>query len=75
MDDTRDVARRHVTEGRRIVHLQRLRVERMRATGLDTHDVERTLVLFEQSLAIFEEHLQAIEATGGSRPFILGPDC
>ena len=66
MDDTLDFSRRHVAEGRRIVGLQRLRIERMKARGQNTADAEQTLVLFEQSLAILKEHLQA-KMTGAAR--------
>jgi hypothetical protein len=67
MDDTLDFSRRHVAEGRRIVGLQRLRIERMKARGQNTAEAEQTLVLFEQSLAILKQHLQA-KMTGNSPP-------
>lgn len=52
-----ETATRHVTEGRRIVAEQRARVDRLRATGRDTYGAEQELRLFEDSLAIFEDHL------------------
>jgi hypothetical protein len=67
MDDSLDFSRRDVAEGRRIVGLQRLRVERMKARGLDTAEAEQTLVIFEQSLAILKEHLHA-KMVGSSPP-------
>jgi hypothetical protein len=66
MDDTLDFSRRDVAEGRRIVGLQRLRIERMKARGQNTAEAEQTLMLFEQSLAILKEHLQA-KITGAGR--------
>jgi hypothetical protein len=66
MDDTLDFSRRDVAEGRRIVGLQRLRIERMRARGQNTAEAEQTLMLCEQSLAILKEHLQA-KMTGAAR--------
>ena len=59
--DILNVARRHVFEGRRIVAEQRALVERFRERGLDTRNAERSLDLFRQSLAIFEDHLRELE--------------
>jgi hypothetical protein len=58
-DELLDLARRHVTEGRRIVLRQRALVHGMKAHGRDTAEAERTLRLFEDSLLIlgtFERH-------------------
>jgi hypothetical protein len=66
MDDTLDFSRRHVAEGRRIIGLERLRIERMKARGLNTAAAEQTLMSFVQSLAILKEHLQAMKV--GSSP-------
>ena len=51
------LARRHVIEARAIVEHQRLRVQRLAAAGRSIEDAERTLRLFESTLAIFEKHL------------------
>jgi hypothetical protein len=65
-DELLDIARRHVTEGRRIVMRQRAVAHSMKARGRQTTDAERTLRLFEDSLLILEEHLHAIEAARGT---------
>jgi hypothetical protein len=57
-----DIARRHVADGRRLVAVQRLRIERLRAQRRDTETAERILGLFEKSQEIFETHLQQLEA-------------
>jgi hypothetical protein len=67
MDDTLDFSRRHVAEGRRIIGLERLRIERMKARGLNTAAAEQTLMSFVQSLAILKEDLQA-KMAGSSPP-------
>jgi hypothetical protein len=67
MDDTLDLSRRQVAEGRRIIGLERLRIERMKARGHDTVEAEQTLMSFVQSLAILKEDLQA-KMAGSSPP-------
>jgi hypothetical protein len=52
-----ETAERHVTEGRRIVAEQRAKVDRLPKIGGDTYNAEQELRLFEDSLAIFEDHL------------------
>lgn len=53
----REKAEQYVTEGRRIVAEQQAKVDRLRATGRETYDAEQELRVFEDSLAIFEDHL------------------
>jgi hypothetical protein len=48
-DELLDLARRHVTEGRRIVIRQRALVHGMNAYSRDTTQAERTPRLFEDS--------------------------
>jgi len=54
------VAARHVAAGRRIVARQRAIIARLDGDRYRTVEATRTLDLFEQTLAIFEEHYQAI---------------
>ena len=56
----REIAQRRVTEGRRIVAEQHDKVARLRAHGRDMQ-AQRELELFEDSLAMFEEHLKSLE--------------
>jgi hypothetical protein len=49
-------AEEHVTEGRRIVQMQKGRIVRLKAAGVDTSNAECTLRLFESNLRRFEEH-------------------
>jgi len=60
--DRLDRARRHVVEGRRIVVSQFALVEQLKSSGRDTREAERTLDLFQSSLAIFEDDLRALQA-------------
>ena len=53
----REKAEQYVTEGRRIVAEQQAKVDRLRATGRETYDAEQELRVFEDLLAIFEDHL------------------
>jgi len=62
MASKREMAARHVLEGRRIVAGQKALIERMRASGADTNDAESLLNSFIGSLAIFEDDLRAAEA-------------
>ena len=67
------VAARHVAIGRRIVARQRALVVRLEENGYSTVEADRTLDLFEQTLAIFEDHYRDIlnetaEPGGGGRP-------
>ena len=55
------MAQRHVTEGRRIVAEQRDRVAKLVANGCDAREAKRDLQLFEDTLAIFEEHLESLQ--------------
>jgi uncharacterized protein YtpQ (UPF0354 family) len=54
------VAARHVAAGRHIVAKQRAIIARLENNGHETVEFIRTLDLFEQTLAIFEEHHQQI---------------
>jgi hypothetical protein len=54
------VARRHVMQGRRIVEQQRRTVRVLASRGHSTERAERTLQLFESTLAIFEHHLREL---------------
>jgi hypothetical protein len=58
----REMAFRHVFDGRRIVARQRERVERLARNGLDTTEAKRTLDLFARTLNIFEDDLRQILA-------------
>ena len=40
---------------------QREKVTRLRAQNRDVHEAQRELELFEDSLAMFEEHLKSLE--------------
>jgi DNA invertase Pin-like site-specific DNA recombinase len=60
-DSEIEVAHRHVQEERKIVPEQWERVRSLKEHGHNVKDAERILSLFEQSLAIFEEHLREIE--------------
>jgi hypothetical protein len=62
------VAARHVAIGRRIVARQRALVVRLEENGYSTVEVARTLDLFEQTLAIFEDHYQQILNEIGQPP-------
>jgi hypothetical protein len=53
---------RHGIEGRKIVERQRALVRRLREDGHNANEAERTLDPFEQSLAIFEDHLEVLES-------------
>jgi hypothetical protein len=57
-----DVARQHVADGGRIIAQQTKLIALLRETGRDTKEAERTLQLFEASLAIFEKPLARLEA-------------
>lgn len=48
-------------EARRVVAEQRETVARLKSFGSDTHEAEKDLLLFEDSLSIFEEDLAALE--------------
>jgi hypothetical protein len=54
------VAALHVATGRRIVARQRAIIARLEENDCSTVGAVRTLELFEQTLAIFEEHHQNI---------------
>jgi hypothetical protein len=56
------LARRHVVEGRKIVARQRQRVRDREAKGLDASTQRQTLEVFEHTLAIFEKHLEQLDA-------------
>ena len=59
------LARRHVVEGRRIVERQRQCLRELASTGRISADAERTLDLFERTLAIFEQHLRDLTKDSG----------
>jgi hypothetical protein len=59
-EDRLGVAALHVATGRRIVARQRAIIARLEENGCSTVGAVRTLELFEQTLAIFEEHHQSI---------------
>jgi hypothetical protein len=54
------VAVRHVAAGRHIVAKQRALIARLEDNGYETVESKQTLDLFEQTLAIFEEHHQQL---------------
>jgi hypothetical protein len=58
----KQLAFRHVIDGRRIVARQRERVERLARNGCDTTASTRTLDLFVRTLNIFEDDLREILA-------------
>ena len=60
MQDKLLVAVRHVATGRRIVAKQRAIIARLEGGRYRTAEAVRTLDLFEQTLAIFEDHYQEI---------------
>jgi hypothetical protein len=62
MENTLEMARRHVAQGRKVVARQQAFIEDLKCKGGDAATAERTLALFEQSLAIFEDHLKAIDS-------------
>jgi hypothetical protein len=67
-DEENDDIRRadeHVAEGRRIVQMQKGRIIRLRAVGVDTWDAERTLRMFETNLKRFEDHRDSLKGKSG----------
>ncbi len=54
-------AKRHVEEGRRLVWEQKGLIARLKASGADTRNAERTLRVLESNLAMFEEHRSWLE--------------
>jgi hypothetical protein len=58
----KQLAFRHVIDGRRIVAGQRERVEMLTRNGCDTAESARTLDLFVRMLNIFEDDLRKILA-------------
>src|SRR5262249_24973298 len=69
MESKREMALRHVLEGRRIVARQKALIETMRVRGLDTNDAESLLNSFIGSLTIFEDDLRAASSRSG--PFLI----
>ena len=63
----REMAVRHVLQGRGIVARQRECVERLARKGLDTTEAQRTLDLFTRTLDIFEDDLRRILAAERNR--------
>ena len=61
-ESDREMAVRHVIQGRGIVARQRECVERLARKGLDTTEARRTLDLFTRTLNIFEDDLRRILA-------------
>jgi hypothetical protein len=62
------LARQHVIDGRRIVERQRKLVRQREAHGFDAVEARQTLEVFERTLAIFEEHLRALEGSAEKEP-------
>lgn len=60
-DDRLPTAKRHVTDGRRIVAAQRALVARLKAAGHDTSAHEALLDRFERTQCIFEDDLEALK--------------
>src|SRR5262245_8502387 len=56
--DTVELATRHIIEARKLVAGQRRIARDLEATGLDAHAARTALDVFEDTLAVFEEHLQ-----------------
>ena len=54
-------AERFVNQGRNLVTEQREKVRLLKAAGRTTYDAEQELRLFEDSLAVFEEHLASLQ--------------
>ena len=61
-ESDREMAVRHVIQGRGIVARQRECVERLARKGLDTTQAQRTLHMFTRTLNIFEDDLTRILA-------------
>jgi hypothetical protein len=61
-ESKRALAARHVAEGRKIVARQRLLIAKQKEAGRETTHSENLLAQFERTLAVFEDHLQEIEA-------------
>jgi hypothetical protein len=55
-ESTLAIATRHVAEGERIVAIQKLMIERLKAAGVSSLDAEQTLQVFETTLDIFKSH-------------------
>ena len=60
-DDALIKAQRHVEEGRRLVWEQKGLIARLKASGADTRNAERTLRVLKSNLAMFEEHRNWLE--------------
>jgi hypothetical protein len=58
----KEMAFRHVIDGRPIVARQRERVEMLARNGHDTTEAKRTLDLFGRTLNVFEDDLRRILA-------------
>jgi flagellar biosynthesis/type III secretory pathway chaperone len=63
-NETVALARRHVVEGRRIVERQQQLVRELMSSGRSVTDAERTLDLFENTLAI-KQHLRDLTKGSG----------
>lgn len=59
-ETTLAMAVRHVAEGKRTIARQRKSIARLKAVGLPTLDYEHTLLAFEDTLQIFEDHEREI---------------
>ncbi len=53
-------AARHVEQGRRIIERQREAIAKLKKLGKDTAHSEKLLALFERTLVIFENDLNAL---------------
>jgi hypothetical protein len=60
MESELDQAKRHVTEGRRLIAAQEDLIKGLKALGKPTRNAELTLETFKRIQAIFEDHLKAI---------------
>jgi hypothetical protein len=59
-----------VTEAKRFVYGQKGKIIRLKTAGIDTSDAERTLLLLESNLKMFEEHRDALHRARHNPPQI-----
>jgi hypothetical protein len=60
MESKKEMAFRHVIDGRRLVARQRELVEMLARNGRDTTEAKRLLDLFARTLDVFEDDLKRI---------------
>lgn len=69
-ESSREIALRHVAQGRQIVESQRQLIDHLKSLGRPTVDAERVLYVYESGLRIFEDDLARIiandETTSGA---------